>query len=292
MTMIDTQYENIEFSNAEKQLFIPSCGNDLYSILYTPPGDPGDSKYTVVICRPLLEGSAYILAEQFLGDLSRYLSSNGCNVIKFHYRGIGDSDGSWEDYTCNDYVCDINNILSEIQGSIIPAHTKNVVLGLFFGGNLALSSLISNDGYDGGILISPAHSIDSYSQYLFKFVISRMFFSQNNRRILNNTIIMKELEEGKIIDILGHPVTKRYHDALFAYDISKNLHKTEKPFMIMNCGTTPFCDSSHSYGQVSPCFHETSIMPEFPFLNNGTINTYYPDIYKVILDWLQLLEQN
>jgi len=290
--MIDTQYENIAFSNAEKQLFIPSCGDNLYSIVYSPPEYSPESKYTVVVCRPLLEGSAYILAEQFLGNLARYLASNGCNVIKFHYRGVGDSDGNWEDYTCNDYVQDIDNILAEAQGSIVPSNTKKVVVGLFFGGNLSLSSLVGNDRYDGGILINPVHSVDSYVQYLFKFVISRMFFSQHNRRLLNNTIIMQELEEGKIVDILGHPISKGYHDSLFEHEISTNLHKTEKPFMIMNCGKIPFCDSSHSYGQVSPCFHETSMMPEMPFLNNGTIETYYPDIYKVILDWLQLLERN
>ena len=290
--MIDTQYENIEFSNTEKQLFIPSCGDNLYSIVYAPSERSDESKYTAVICRPLLEGSAYILAEQFLGNLARYLASNGCTVIKFHYRGVGDSDGRWDDYTCDHYVRDIGNILSETQGSIVPATTKKVVIGLFFGGNLSLSSLVGNGGYDGGILINPVHSIDSYVQYLFKFVISRMFFSQHNRRLLNNTIIKQEMEEGKIIDILGYPISKRYHDSLYAHDISTNAHNTAKPFMIMNCGKTPFCDSSHSYGKISPFFHETSMMPGIPFLNNGTIETYYPDIFKVILDWLKLLERN
>lgn len=116
-------------------LYFGSSDQPLYGH-YTPSGQVSARAPAIVLCNPF--GVEAIRAYRIFKVLAERLSENGCAVLRFDYRGSGDSGGE-----CSDFTPEIatQNILSAHQEIMdLSGKTRVVWIGLRLGALLALKA--------------------------------------------------------------------------------------------------------------------------------------------------------
>jgi len=85
--------------------------NRLYGVLHTPP--QGTCNRAVLICSPI--GQEYLRLHRSLAWLSNMLAQKGFGVLRFDYRGTGDSADLLEQVTLKDWLEDGEEAVAEVQ---------------------------------------------------------------------------------------------------------------------------------------------------------------------------------
>lgn len=107
----------------------------LYGVLHRPEG--GMAPLGCVCCAPFAEEKKG--AHRLLVDLARALARRGVPVLRFDYRGTGDSAGAFTDFTLAGAIADISQAVSFLQARCgVP---RVGLLGVRLGAALAAQAL-------------------------------------------------------------------------------------------------------------------------------------------------------
>lgn len=101
--------------------------------VYHPPGTMLDRYQGVVLCYPF--GQEYMRAHRAFRQLAISLSQKGFHVLRFDYRGTGDSGGDMNGMTAAEWLQDIDWAIQELK-DMAGVH-RIVLIGLRLGGLLA-----------------------------------------------------------------------------------------------------------------------------------------------------------
>lgn len=112
--------------------FFGSSSSPLYGV-YHPAHSAADRFEGIVLCYPF--GQEYMRAHRAFRQLSNMLAQKGYHVLRFDYRGTGDSAGELEDFTPNDWLTDTEMAVQELRD--VAGVKKVSLLGLRLGGLLA-----------------------------------------------------------------------------------------------------------------------------------------------------------
>jgi pimeloyl-ACP methyl ester carboxylesterase len=112
--------------------FFGNSNHPLYGV-YHPPSALPHKKEAILLCPPF--GQEYMRSHRAYRQLALLLNKKGFPVLRFDYRGTGDSFGDLEDTAVNDWLEDIKVAAEELK------HTAQVdkisIVGLRLGGLLA-----------------------------------------------------------------------------------------------------------------------------------------------------------
>ena len=111
------------FGTSEKQLFG----------VYHPPERHEVSDGAVVLCPSF--GHEYIAAHNSIHSLAAQLSRAGFHVLRFDYYGCGDSAGSMDEVTVDQWVEDVGTAIEEVRDT--SGARRVCVIGLRLGAALA-----------------------------------------------------------------------------------------------------------------------------------------------------------
>ena len=89
--------------------FFGPTGQQLFA-MYHPP-TAGDDQVLTVICPPLF--IEYMRTQLALRELAIFLAARGQHVLRFDYRGTGDSFGDTADFGISDWIDDISHAVRE-----------------------------------------------------------------------------------------------------------------------------------------------------------------------------------
>jgi uncharacterized protein len=103
---------------------------------YHPPLS-GDGEVLTVICPPLFSESAR--TQSALRKLAISIAETGRHVLRFDYRGTGDSFGDLEDYNVSDWIEDV--ALAVEEGREVSDCSEVQILGVRAGALLACNSV-------------------------------------------------------------------------------------------------------------------------------------------------------
>ncbi len=115
--------EPLHFGSSEQPLFG----------IYHPPG-AGLSRDAWLICNPL--GQEAIRTYRLAREIALRLSTIGSHVLRFDYTGCGDSGGSEEDYSIDQWIADIRAAATELAE--ISGIDRIHVFGVRLGASLAM----------------------------------------------------------------------------------------------------------------------------------------------------------
>ncbi|MGQ9424675.1 alpha/beta fold hydrolase [Gilvimarinus sp. F26214L] len=101
--------------------------------VYHPADMTRDCYQGVVLCYPF--GQEYMRAHRAYRQLASSLSRKGFHVLRFDYRGTGDSSGDLAEVSAEDWLQDIDSAVQELR-DMAGVHTITLV-GLRLGGLLA-----------------------------------------------------------------------------------------------------------------------------------------------------------
>lgn len=132
----------------------------LYGVYLPPKATPRDAG--VVLCYPF--GQEYMRAHRAFRQLALLLTKKGYHVLRFDYRGTGDSSGELESVTARDWIEDVGMAVHELQES---AGVKSItVIGLRLGALIANAACTGRDDIDRLIVWDPIVDGGEYEREL------------------------------------------------------------------------------------------------------------------------------
>ena len=126
------------------------------------PASGGSGQVLTVICPPLF--SDYMRTHLALRELAISLAERGQHVLRFDYRGTGDSFGEIGEVALSDWIEDI--ALAVREGREISGSSVVRLLGVRAGALLACRSLGASNGVQRLVLWDPVPDGASYVQVL------------------------------------------------------------------------------------------------------------------------------
>jgi len=97
----------------EEAFYFGSNGAGIYGVLHRPAPDAQPGGPAWVLCQPFGEEAGF--AQRTILQWARVLCDQGHWVLRFDYRGCGDSAGSFEDFTVDDYLQDTLDAVAELE---------------------------------------------------------------------------------------------------------------------------------------------------------------------------------
>ena len=143
--------------------FFGPLEQQLFGALHHGRGSQEQPCETVVICPPI--GQEYIRTHWCLRLLARQLSRKGINVLRFDYRGIGDSAGTNLQTTSpKQWHADVH---AAIEFACEQTNCRNVMLlGLRYGGTIASAVAAESDKVNSLVLWEPVIDTSKYLESL------------------------------------------------------------------------------------------------------------------------------
>lgn len=138
----------------------------LYGVYLPPKSTPRDAG--VVLCYPF--GQEYMRAHRAYRQLALLLTKKGYHVLRFDYRGTGDSSGELDTVTAPDWVEDVGIAVQELRES---SGVKSItVVGLRLGALIAGAACARRDDIERLILWDPILEGAEYERELLDEIAS------------------------------------------------------------------------------------------------------------------------
>lgn len=132
----------------------------LYGVYLPPKGAPRDAG--VVLCYPF--GQEYMRAHRAYRQLALLLTKQGYHVLRFDYRGTGDSGGELENIRASDWIEDVGTAVHELREA---SGVKSIaVVGLRLGALIAAAACAPRDDIERLILWDPILEGGEYEREL------------------------------------------------------------------------------------------------------------------------------
>jgi len=196
------EWDQIETA-MEEPFFFENEGARLFGILHIPamhePAEGHRKPQGVVFCSPFAEEEA--VSHRVVTNFARLLCREGYYVLRFDYRGCGDSEGDFEQATLTTRLSDIGKAVDLLQG-----HTGTSPLTLFglrLGGTLAALVAAKDPRVKSLILWEPVVQVRAYfDQFLRMQVMAENI--RASRVVGTRESLLKDLRGNKCVDILGY----------------------------------------------------------------------------------------
>jgi alpha-beta hydrolase superfamily lysophospholipase len=160
--------------------FFGPCNQQVFAIYHPPIG--GSGQVLTVICSPLF--NEYMRTHLALRDLAISLAARGQHVLRFDYRGTGDSFGELGEVAISDWVEDI--ALAVREGREITGSSVVRLLAVRAGALLACKSVGATNGVQRLVLWDPVPDGAGYLESLRRVQVAMLerndYLSRAERR--------------------------------------------------------------------------------------------------------------
>lgn len=215
----------------EQPFFFSQAGQRLFGMLHQPHGiAAADTGW--VFCHPFTEEKLW--SHRVFVSMARDLARKGMPVLRFDYRGYGDSGGNFEQFTMADHVADIQTAIAELRNR--APHVERVnLLGLRYGASLAVLAAADNPIVGGLVLWDPVVSMEQY-------LLDQLRSNLTTQMVLYGKVVTKreELVEriraGEFVNIDGYDLGNPFFDAACAVQLPDTAAKVTIPVQIVEIG--------------------------------------------------------
>jgi exosortase A-associated hydrolase 2 len=190
----------------EQHVDIPAGETSLFGSLHLPRHDPAGG---VVVCLPIFEERKAV--ERAVVEAARSFAARGLAVLRFDYRGCGDSPGDFDAFSTGDWVRDIRTAAAWLAAAAAATATTPVaLLGIRLGGALALSAAAALPAVRTVALWDPAlDGAACLDHELRRKLMKEMLTvgrSRNSRAALTGA-----LRAGQSVDLDGYRLSARLY---------------------------------------------------------------------------------
>jgi len=186
-------------------------GQYLYGCSYLPQANASD--VGVVIVPPV--GHERLRCYRECVSLARELAKNGYPVLRFDYRGEGESDGIFEE---SDVSSRLNDLTCSVAQLLHISGIKNVCLTGFRLGAVLSMMAASQLNIDRLVLCDPIVSTEAYVKNLIRtnIIMQRDYFGNISKK---EEDLWKDLDDGKAISLYGYHASNSFFKELLNIDI-------------------------------------------------------------------------
>jgi exosortase A-associated hydrolase 2 len=181
----------------ETPLFFSGGGARLFGVLHQP--GQAAARPAFVFCHPF--GEEKLWAHRAYVTFARELAALGHPVLRFDYRGNGDSDGAFEESSLDTMIADVETALAYLRETVAPPAIN--LLGLRFGATVA--SLVAERQGDIQDLVLWAPIVDGgrYMQELLRINLTTQM-SSYKKIVRDRAALVAEMEAGGTVSVDGY----------------------------------------------------------------------------------------
>lgn len=198
---------------SELPFFFGSREEPLFGVLHRPAAPPPGPGHGVLICAPFAH--EHLFAHRVLVELARRLAAAGAHVLRFDYRGHGDSAGAFESHTFASMREDTGLALEELQRRAgVPCRA---LVGLRLGAALAIEAAAKLGTSPALVLWEPVVQGDKHLDEILRVVMSKDVANAGKPR--TRAELRKVLSEGGEVVLEGHTLTPGWYRSLMELDL-------------------------------------------------------------------------
>lgn len=210
----------------EEHFFFTNEGERLFGVLHTPVEKSRDG---FVFCHPFAEERQE--AHRVMVNFARLLAESGWSVVRFDYRGTGDSGGEFGDCDFNSRVRDIiraTEILRE------KAEVENIgLLGLRLGATLAAVAAKEAGDVRFLVLWAPILSVKAYlDQFLRRNLTMQMALYKEIRTTREELI--RRLMGGENVNVQGYSLSGKLYRQAVEVDLVRDYSPSARSALVVN----------------------------------------------------------
>ena len=182
-----------------RYLDVGDDGGQVYMVHHHARGKPRGG---VILCGSINADREGCL--RTLVDIARDLAANDFDVVRFDYRGIGESTGDFSGYCLSDWQADIEACVNVLREKL-----PGLPIGLWGirAGALLASEVFKTAG-DGALLCAPMDGQPLLQAILRRSLVNDMLGRPDSKRSSRDEIIAA-LERGEIVNVDGYAWSKR-----------------------------------------------------------------------------------
>lgn len=191
----------------ERAGFFSSSGIELFWVLHTPddaPRGPG-----LLLCHPF--GEEKLWSHRVFVTFARLLAARGHPVLRFDFRGNGDSAGSFAEATLDAMVHDVEAAVTYLRGQTGCARVT--LVGLRLGAVVAATAADRLSEIDRLVLWAPTVNGAQYARDLLRINLTTQMTAY--RRVQRDRDeLVSEMQAGRTVNVDGYDMSWAVYEQL------------------------------------------------------------------------------
>lgn len=267
---------------SEVPYFFGNTADRLFGVLHEP--QHANTKTGFVFCHPLFEEKLW--THRVFVSFARTLAEHGYPVLRFDYRGDGDSEGDFEQYTISSRLEDIRTAISELRDRV-GIHGHIGLLGLRLGATLAAMTAEQTERVGPLILWDPIINGADYMQEVLRANLTTQL-AVYGKVTTNRNELVEMLRSGMTVNIEGYELSPELFFEASSIDLLKSRKQFSGHCLIVQIGRSQSAKLLHAELVDLYSHGVLRVANEEPFWRE--IRRFYgraDDLGRVTLDWLE-----
>ena len=211
----------------EETFFFDIHGASLFAFLHRPVSD--SKGHGFVFCHPF--GEEKLWTHRVYVELARKLAEYGYPVLRFDYRGYGDSAGEFSETSVSTRLEDIQGASSELRARV-PDIERVSLFGLRFGATLAVEAARKQGDYASLVLWEPVLDGKKYINEVLRSQLTIQLSAWGGIR-QNRKQMEQEILAGKTVFVDGYPISKNLFVEIAGLDLSSVDNQIDSSCLVM-----------------------------------------------------------
>lgn len=181
----------------ENAYFLPLGDERVFAFLHRPEGP---CRGGAVLCAPLAEEKLW--SHRVFVSFARELAAKGFAVLRFDYRGEGDSDRPFERSDCSTRVADTRAAIDELRRRV-PGLDRVTLVGLRFGATIAAAAADGRDDVERLVLWDPVVEGADYMQAVLRSNLMAQM-AIHHKVLESREQLIERLDRGETVNVEGY----------------------------------------------------------------------------------------
>lgn len=229
--------------NDETPLFFSSeCNGRLFGIIHRPyRNKQPESKIAIVYAAPIFEEKLH--SHRILVNFARFAAGNGISVLRFDYRGDGESDGLFEHASISSRISDISTAIGFVKREMNPS--KIFLLGLRFGATLSMLYPDVDGAVTSRVAWAPIIDPKKYFHDTLRVNVTSQTIVYK-KVIHNREQLIDRISKGGTVNIDGYELGNPLWDEANNIDPAAMIPRNGKPALVVHISPSGRADKGLS----------------------------------------------
>jgi len=264
----------------ETAYFLPLGDERLFAFLHRPPGA---CRGGAVLCAPLAEEKLW--SHRVFVSFARELAARGYAVLRFDFRGEGDSDRAFEDSDLDTRLEDTAAAIDELKRQV-PDVKQVALVGLRLGATIAAAVAVRRDEVDRLVLWDPVIDGADYMQSVLRTNLMAQM-AIHRKVIESREQLVERLDRGETVNVEGYRVSGPLFRGVSGLRLTELLDSRRLPTQVVSITPRAAPPRPDLAALASAARLQLDCAVEEPFWKE--IKAYCPhaaDLSRVTIDWI------